>query len=231
MLRVTKPIKGRLVGASILCFCVDPLYGRVYFLLGKERHNSRWPSGSGKWSDFGGSTGEAETDAQSAAREFMEETLGIVKYFEHDTLPRTAWHDVAADLQAGNYTFRMSQGDKTRKFVTFVKQIPWDAEAPHRFSMYRAALTRPRRLEPTPGIDLTHHPALTHMSTTVKKEFLEKKVISMWSVPQLRRAVEHEGVMTHRGGYVEQCRPRFLERLEIILEQLAFILPDTLEEM
>jgi 8-oxo-dGTP pyrophosphatase MutT (NUDIX family) len=215
--KTRKRISGRLVGASILCFAVDPTFKCAYFLLGKERHNYRWPAGSSKWSDFGGGASSGASAESTAAREFMEETLAVVRYFPDDTIPRTKWVDIAQDLVAGNYTMKITQGDKHRKFVMFVKQIPWDPEAIYRFSRYRAALTRPRAIG---ALDVDTHPAVTE-SGSVRKEFIEKTILYLWSVPQLRGAVEKNGTM-HRGGRVEHCRDIFLQRLGIILPELPF---------
>ena len=231
----SKHITGRLAGASLLCFSVDPTYSCVYFLLGKERHNVRWPGGSDRWSDFGGRVSASDTCAEeTAAREFFEETLAVVKYFENDMVPRRQWSDIADDLKGGKYTLRLTQGNSARKFVIFVKQVPWDPEVVSRFSMYRSALTCPRFVAPRQWESLVAtHPGLLCMNTevpVVRKEFLEKKMLGMWSVPQLRRAVDHGGIMTHRNGYVEHCRPSFVESLEIVLGELAFHEPGVLEE-
>ena len=174
-------IKGRLAGASLLCFAVDPSFSCVYFLLGKERHNVRWPNGSNRWSDFGGRTASSDTCAEeTAAREFFEETLAVVKYFDTDTLPRQGWGDIVDDLRSGRYAMRLTQGDSRRKFVTFVKQIPWDPAVVSRFSTYRTALTCPRfGVGGDTPPNVAYHPGLlrTHMDMPVmRKEFLEKKM-------------------------------------------------------
>ena len=208
----------------MLCFCIDPTFKCTYFLLGKERHNYRWPAGSSKWSDFGGAVAGDESAESTAAREFMEESLAVVRYFAEDTIPRTTCADITADLLAGNYTMKITQGNKHRKFVMFVKQIPWDPEATYRFSRYRAALTCPRGI-----CTLEAHPAVTALGS-VRKEFIEKKIISFWSVPQLRGAVHKNGVMIHRGGRVEHCRDTFLHGLDIILNELEFLGPGGLDE-
>ena len=233
MQRTSKHIRGQVAGASLQCFTVDPTYSRLYFLLGKERHNVRWPNGSDRWSDFGGRVASADTCAEdTAAREFFEETLAVVKYFPDDTIPRTGWSDIAADLKQGKFTLRVTQGNGVRKFVIFVKQIPWDPEVVSRFSLYRTALTCPRFVPP-PHFTLTTHPSLMRPNLAVpvvRKEFLEKKMLGLWSVPQLRRAVDHGGTMTHRNGYIEHCRPSFVESLEIVLGELAFHAPGALNE-
>lgn len=224
--RVSGSIDGRLVGASLLCFCIDPTYSCVYFLLGKERHNARWPAGSGRWSDFGGGTTDDESAETTAAREFVEETLATVKYFQQDILPRQTHVDIAQDLAAGNYMMRVTQGDKHRRFVMFVKQIPWDPEAVHRFSEIRGSLTRPRH---APNTILTH-PAIDDAGY-LKRVYMEKKVLNLWSVPQLRHAVDYNGVMIRRNGYAEHCRDSFRESLKIVLDEIQFICPGLLDEI
>ena len=169
------------------------------------------------------SDGTAEA---TAAREFTEETLAVVRYFKDDVLPRTTWTDIADDLSNGNYTLKITQGDKHRKFVMFVKQIPWDPEAIHRFSQYRMSLTCPRNIF---GLDVDTHPALTS-SGSVRKEFIEKKHLALWSVPQLRHAINNNGIMMHRGGRVQHCRDSFMKRLDIVLAEFDFLGPGVLDE-
>lgn len=221
MKQSSKRVRGRLAGASILCFMVDPVYHVVYFLLGKERHNSRWLSGSGKWCDFGGSVSNPRDSAEdTAAREFMEETLSVVKYFDADPIPRTSHVDITEDLTKGNYYMKLSQSDTTRRFVVFVKQIPWDPMAASRFADYRSALTRP--VEVDQGYQIFPHPAC-NSSGYIPKEYLEKKSLSLWSLAQLRYAVDHEGVLRCRSSHTEQCRENFVKSVELILCNADFI--------
>jgi 8-oxo-dGTP pyrophosphatase MutT (NUDIX family) len=211
-----KTIRGRLVGASLLCYSVDPIYSCVYFLLGKERHHGRWPNGSNRWADFGGRVAAGDNGAEdTAAREFFEETLAVVQYFQSDRIPRSGWGDIADDLRRGHYTMRLTQGSHTRKFVLFVKQIPWDPTALTRFNTYRSSLMQGTA---------DNHPSVMYADNgepIIRREFFEKKVLGLWSVPQLRRAIEHRGT-THRSGHVEHCRQTFVETLEIVLGELAF---------
>lgn len=225
--RASSPLSGVVVGASLLCFAIDPTYHAMYFLLGKERVNSRWMAGSGRWSDFGGGVaGPGETAEDTAAREFVEETLSVVRYFPGDSLPRAGYDDIASDLRQRRYTMRLTQGNQQKKFVVFVKQIPWDPEAVDRFSAYRLALTRPPGVHA--GVDVSGHPALR--GRCARREHLEKKMLSLWSVPQMRHAVHHKGVMTHRGGYVEHCRDGFRDTMELVLNELGFVLPELMNE-
>lgn len=139
---------GRIVGASLLCFCVDPCMSRLYFLLCKERKNVGWRDGSEKWSDFGGKvSAEASTAEDTAAKEFMEESLSMVQYFKNDNIPRTQYRDIADSLRRGEYAFQIKvlfgTAEEPRNHVTFVKQIPWDPSALLRFDECRTMLLAP----------------------------------------------------------------------------------------
>lgn len=137
----------KIVGASLLCFVVDPVWSRVYFLLGKERKMHNWRQGSEKWSDFGGKTSaSAPTAEETAAKEFWEESLAVVKYFAHDELPRTEYGDIVRSLMQGEYLFQIrimfGVASDPRHHVTFVKQIPWDPHVVLRFNKCRRLVLR-----------------------------------------------------------------------------------------
>jgi len=147
------------VGASLLCFMVDPHHGRMYFLLGKERHVPQWGEGSSRWSDFGGGRKGKETPETVAAREFTEETMGVVRYFEKDSIsaPRRSWRDISLALKRNNYLRRYEiafphDADETDEqksvknvYVTYLKQIPWDPHVIVRFRHCRSLLSALRR--------------------------------------------------------------------------------------
>lgn len=247
---------GRVVGASLLCFCVDPTWSRPYFLLGKERRNVRWPAGSERWSDFGGRTGpRGECAEETAAREFVEESLAMVRYFDDDALPRTRYHDIAESLKRGEFTFKLTIGcgtpERPRSYVTFVKQIPWDPQAILRFEECRDMILNPtshfgtarwmKLVEKNPGVrqiqsagTVTQKADSTETFVTtvvqVKKDFMEKKTLGLWSIPQLRQAVECQGIMGRRDGRVERCRPSFTSVIDLVLSELAFYEPETAHE-
>jgi len=52
--------------------------GEVYFLFSRERLALNKSKDRGKWSDFGGSTEQGETQYQTAVREAEEESSGIL---------------------------------------------------------------------------------------------------------------------------------------------------------
>ncbi len=259
--------QGKVVGASLLCFCVDPTWSRPYFLLGKERRNVRWPAGSERWSDFGGRTkSKSDSPEDTAAREFVEESLAMVRYFDRDTLPRTQYVDIADSLRTGDFTFQLTIGfgtqERPRSYVTFVKQIPWDPQALLRFDECRDMLLNPNLhfrsvrwkalVDHNPGVrqvqqkeTVTEEEEILAVANTkssdeeenpvktvvqVKKDFLEKKVLGLWSIPQLQNAVECNGIMFRRDGRVERCRPSFTSVMELVLSELAFYEPETMHE-
>jgi 8-oxo-dGTP pyrophosphatase MutT (NUDIX family) len=232
--------RGRMVGASLLCYSVDPTWSRVYFLLGKERRNPRWKLGSERWSDFGGRVcSKAETAEDTAAKEFVEETLAVVKYFDSDTVPRTQWADIADSLRSGEYTFRLTfccNAEEPRNYVTFVKQIPWDPGALQRFDLCREMVVNPSlHINSARWAKYMHNnPAIVHTGTggsvQVKRDFMEKKMLGLWSIPHLQHAIDSNGVLTHKDGKVERCRTSFTGTVELVLSELAFAQPETAQE-
>lgn len=237
---------GKVIGASLLCYAVDPTWSLVYFLLGKERKILRWRAGSERWSDFGGSTGGNRCAEDTAAKEFLEETLAVVKYFEHDTIPRSQYEDIAASLKAGDYTFKLvftfaaTEQCSSRSYVTFVKQIPWDPQAIVRFEECRDMLMNPtvhfgsprwiELINTNPGIKQVRNAVDNVVSVQVKRDFLEKRFLRLWSIPQLRHAIDHNGILARRDGKTERCRAGFCNTLELVLSELAFFEAETLQE-
>lgn len=138
------------VGASILAFSTDPQHDRVYVWLGKERKVLTWGAGSHRWSDFGGGRARGDADAaDTAAREFVQETAGCVRYFEADGPGVRAGHaDIADSLRRGQYVLRLETAlpplpgrAGAPLFVTYVVQVPWDPRAAMRFAHCRALLS------------------------------------------------------------------------------------------
>ena len=246
--------KGAVAGASLFVFSIDPLWGNIYFWLGKERRNLRWPEGSETWSDFGGRpSNEDEDPPHIAAREFWEETCAMLPYFQHDTIPRPGMEDIAESLRRDEYLFCVTmwtqtpQGDK-RLFVTYVKQVPWTPGAFHSFQEAHQYLHK-LRSQAAAGVPLCMEEVLSvfpHPSISVaphvaiSKDFLEKKSIRMWSIPQLRAAIELQLLREERekerkkksagappmllaglSMHDEENTPDFPEKSELMLKSLA----------
>lgn len=134
-----------------------------------------------RWCDFGGRIEPGESQEEAAAREFFEETLGVVCT---DSCARSAHRDaamgsvdvgapsglhgdadrraLAADLAAGRYAFKVRTclnhgADPTvprRHHVTFVKRIPWTPSVVLQFARLRcelAAVARDTRRDCAPA--------------------------------------------------------------------------------
>lgn len=147
-------IRGRsLQGSGILCWTQDPTTNQIYFLLGKEteqQHYRRNHRNKMKgWCDFGGcnkrfhAESEGETAAQTAGREFVEETCGMVPLLAcspHQTNIKT----VQTALLQGQFDFVITtKANKgKRRYVCFVCKVPWDTDLPLKFTNMRTLLSR-----------------------------------------------------------------------------------------
>lgn len=102
--------ESRAIGAALVCYMVDPVWKKLYFLVGREKHTPGWPEGSDRWSNFGGrAVGQREDPEITAAREFFEETMGMVRFFfDESPLPLSSHHDIANALKSGQYTMRLT---------------------------------------------------------------------------------------------------------------------------
>jgi len=184
----------KVAGASILPFMVDEHHKLVFFLLGRECTVQSWAAGSDRLSDFGGGllSSKDKSPEETAAREFVEETLGVVKYFLRDKVKRRArsdFRDIALSLKRGEYlrkietAYTTNEGD-IRVFVTFVTPIPWDPSCIRRFQECRNLLTATRSL-------LTHHPRPLPSSLTKH----EKE--AMFPRDRAKKRFRHEWIRDH----------------------------------
>lgn len=157
--------------AGVLPFARD-CDGQVWFLLGRERPNPAWGNDTCSWSEFGGSLDAHETPEQGAAREFCEETMGVV--FD------AAWME--RELQQNKFLFALDSKTPSGKgYRSYVKQIPF-LDYPAKFARFRT---------------LTKKDATINSATQSKnKEKLkinpacaEKTSLWWFSVAQMREAV------------------------------------------
>lgn len=130
------PPDGVLCGAGILCYSVAPSTNRIFFLLGREANPTKK-----YWCDFGGHVDPGESEEETAAREFVEETSGILcdTNCPLSNGEMIHWHskeDIARltkALKNGDYTFRVrvclnhgaDPSIPRRYHITFVRQVPW----------------------------------------------------------------------------------------------------------
>jgi hypothetical protein len=148
------PPLGRVIAASVLCFAVCDS-GNIYFLLGKENSISGCIQGSkaDSWSDFGGRAAVQDANEHDvAAREFMEESMGLVRFLPGASLDcasqrKRHYDHVAQELAAGKYlcSLSISMSSCTRH-VCYLKQVAWQPELPLKFLRMRRAFLRIRNV-------------------------------------------------------------------------------------
>ena len=207
------------VGCSIVPFSVDPEYNSIYFLLGKERPG-QW-RGSNTWSDFGGKKQCDETSEACAAREFHEETMGIVKLYDNERVPRDS-EEILTDMLADErYCMRLEYKSDRNVYHTFVKQIPWQPECSLTFTQTKTALLTVRQTPDVAPMTAFLHPATYNITedrrtARVNDAYLEKRTLRYFSIPELM------GALAHPKRYLcgrEVVRDSFVHRLSMVLRQ------------
>lgn len=138
----------RLMSAGVICYCVAPGTNQVYFLLGKEQKSVQYMDNSHRWCSFEGGPKEHESPVYTAAREFVEETMGIVPILNNDQ-PFTRIEDAITMIEHQEYTYSIrtviNETNDPRYRLTFVKRIPWLPELPEKFARYRNLLMNLQR--------------------------------------------------------------------------------------
>lgn len=121
-------ISNQIIGAGILPISIDGR-GTIRLLLGKERYINHW-RGSLKWSGFEGGRKPGEDIEKTAAREFIEESMGIVKFDnEHPTVER-----ITKFLLDDRYVARIvlcivhGEQQERRYHVTYLVEVEYNEE-------------------------------------------------------------------------------------------------------
>ena len=210
-----------------ICFIWE---ARSYYKIYLEYH---WRSSSSSecvsWCGFGGGPNEGEFPEATAAREFSEETMGIIALsnnrpggdIHHDKLFENS---VRHTLLAKDYFFRLNIhiNSKTGAGVKvfFVKQVPWQPDVCDKFKATRKSLLDiiDSPYKSTRPFHLRHHPALRQTSTRifVNPHYLEKQSINWWSVDRLTEVIQNNGRFKH-----ERFRRSFLPVLKLVLDILS----------
>lgn len=143
-------ITGRLLqGAGILTYSIHPETQQLHVLLGRENDQRSRNRRMRGWCDFGGccrrsnSYSGYETAAETASREFIEETCNCIPFMRKDVCGLTV-PEVVTCLLSGRYDFAIvNRGPRSKKsYVCFVNRIEWDAELPARFANVRSVLQK-----------------------------------------------------------------------------------------
>lgn len=160
--------------AGVLPYSKDAK-GNTYFLLGRERPNENWGIDSSSWSEFGGSMNKNETPEEGAAREFFEETMGVV-------FGDKQWME--NELKQGRYLLVMDSRTPSGKgYRAYVKYIPF-VNYPEKFARY-TTLSRKQ-----PETFKVVAPFCFQEDGRLLPSCSEKTCMSWFSVDQMRRAVE-----------------------------------------
>ena len=134
----------RVTGAGVCCFSRRPSDGAPVVLIGREKMTVGWRQGSNRWSGFSGKLESSESVAQGAAREFVEESLGVVPLSLEMRVP-VAIVIVGNELEKCEdllevVTRARSDGEDCTH-ITFLKHIPY-GPYPEEFARVRALLLR-----------------------------------------------------------------------------------------
>ena len=142
--------------AGILIYTVDPATNELLFVVAQEEHHVGW-SNSGTWSAFEGGRKSCDVDVyDTAAREFIEESLSSIDMGSHEDLANTLRTgaytlDVSVSIESGSSSLRttvengriMQHVDNARRTIrTFIVYVDWESVtgAPARFARKREAL-------------------------------------------------------------------------------------------
>lgn len=130
-------IRANIIGAGILPVAIHTRKGPM-FLLGKERYINHW-RGSLKWSGFEGGRKNGEEVEYTAAREFIEESLGVVRLKDAES----TIEDVTDMLKRENYIARIvlcivhGEDVEPRYHVTYIVEAHHDETYADRFLVRR----------------------------------------------------------------------------------------------
>lgn len=137
------------MGAGIIPLAVCPETNVPHLLLGRERWVHSW-KGSCRWSGFEGSRKECESTRMSAAREFVEESMGCVRMCPSDRRYDRI-RDIIQCLERHNYwkriVLRIDADRRIERYhTTFLVPIPWCEDIPQRFFETRMEVEQIDRL-------------------------------------------------------------------------------------
>ena len=218
--------------AGIVCFAIDPRNSSITVLLGREtpygRHHRK-----GVWCEFGGKRERTETPVETAAREFTEESLGVVKlnkhsYFQKQNYAAAVKHVLLKQTRMTKFTVcisnrKVNRIHKVNLKTYFILQIPWQPGVPQIFLNVREKLAFARHNEQqgraNPGFpfSLLSHPAVSRDkgSISINKRYLEKQEIGWWPLSNLKYVLNINGrYKTHR------FRKSFMDPLRRIIDIL-----------
>lgn len=197
----------RVISGGVICFSVEPTTQNIYVLLGREVSFENEP---GVWCDFGGKLKPTESALRGAAREFAEESLGVIRLDRQSNGPSSdPIAEVTDVLARQEYFIRISIfTQKNRKVrVYFLKEIPWQPDIATKFANVRTALEENR---------WPNHPARATADGTLNPHWMEKQCLRWWSLDRLIEVLQKRGRFKHH-----RFRRSFLPALRVVVGKLA----------
>jgi len=134
-------LKEQVVGCGIIPVSIDN-DGEFVVLLGQERYINHW-RGSLKWSAFEGGRKFDESVEFNAAREFIEESMGVLSFT--DQMEKNTIEDIISYINQKKYFLRIllrivhesNGGLQNRYQLTYVVHVPYQKQCPEKFSICR----------------------------------------------------------------------------------------------
>ena len=225
------------IKAGILPFAISPHRHQLAVLLGKIAP-ACWVRSKVLHTDFGGRAQHADASLfETAAREFLEETLGQV------SLPNCADMSVkgiANFLQGGNYFAKIMTTRRKKKkqagddacsvvhaCVTFLVHIPFNPEIQKTYSEYRnRLLSCCRSLRPGGVADMfaSKQPALERVVVSkeenryrMRKSYTEIEGLNFFGLEYLNHICQNKTVQK-RISLLHNTRLRFLTLVQVLLK-------------
>jgi hypothetical protein len=218
------------ISVGIICFSVEPKTQNIFLLLGKETCFKNLKSSRGVWCDLGGKPHALELPHETAAREFVEESMGCVQMFPTSMQSEDMQTEVTKLLKNKQYAKKIQVVSKTywkqnemrrQDFIRmyYLKEIPWQPHIPQTFQVMRKHLLHIKNTGKTSGcpFSMRRHPALTltFPCPSVSNNYLEKCALNWWSLDRLNE------VLQKKGRYKSQLfRKSFLPVLKIVVHIL-----------
>lgn len=204
-------------GASFVPLSISPTEKVPFLLMGKQTFNWQTPLRGNRWSLLGGCTSRGENPWDTAAREFHEETCGVVAWKTGQTVPVTDWRSLAEELRANKTVFHITleymHRGKPMAYHVYVKLVPWDPSVTRRFKQLHNAVLRRKKF--TAG-----HPAL-RSDGSLRHECREMSELNWWSVHKLHKAVYNRGgIITNNKGQLMSIRASVVPVLAVVLRHI-----------
>jgi hypothetical protein len=207
---------------AIIPFSLEEATQTIYILLaqvatGPRRGSRLRPE---VWGDLGGTPEAGELPEDTAAREFMEESLGCVQ----------AGPFLSNQLQKGKFFLRVRLHFELKGYGRFhrdfyLKQIPFDSSISTRFAATRKALLCIPNAIPHGLISPKLRDHITSVSSayrTIAPQFLEKQALRYFSIDHIMDIISNQGQLRET-----RLRGSFTPALRVAVAELLRFVPET----